>query len=550
MKVFRGLSAAYWVAVLAIFSLAGMIRTTLPAYPFADPDTQGYLYPGFSALTGNGFSLTDGRSFPYPLFLYLIQRAFGGLDAIAVVQHAVGFGSGALLLWVWHRFAKFYTLSTATWIIHRVLGCVILFSYLMASFTVEMEHSLRPEAVFPFFAILAVGLAAQYCRLFYQKRNLGLAFVVGTVLAFDSALVYFLKPAWGFATVGVLAPVCVSLFQLKGRILYKIGIIVVPGLLAYFAFWAPEQRLIRAHDPLAARFLPAALFTYHAPMVRDEIVAELDRGGKLRYSKTFMESVVAMIDEQRKTGDARCFPSLGFNPELLMSNATFYGALEREFRGRYDAGAGFCRHYFLAAWCHQPGRMVSAVVTQMRIPNSSVWRGPYQGHDSELRIADYARQVQVSLSNTLVAKPYPPFERYLAFWKERRDSKDIWRQPKRVARIHEWLRKWYGRAVSFSLFFALGTTLYFRRKGIREAAPLGCAWWAVYLFSINFWNNLTIALTVSTEYNRYLWSQLSFTLLAEAWAILLACIAVSEVCRMGVASVTNRREKPCGGAEV
>ena len=599
----RCFCAAYWLALLAIFVEAFRIRAALPAQPFADPDSWGYLFPSLSALTGHEFIHADKRSFPYPLFLLLIQRGFGGLDAIVRVQHGVGLASGALLLWVWHRLAKFHPLAWETWIVHRVLGCVMLYAYLMPLFTVEMEHTLRPEAVFPFFTILTIGLAAQYYRLFYQRRKFGLAFLVGTALAFNSVLVYFLKPAWGFATLGALAPVIVSMFGLKKRFIYGVGIVFVAGALAYLALWAPEQRLIRAYDPSSPKFLPATLFVYHAPMVRDEIAAELKQPGTLRFSRDFMEDVVKLIDENQKTGDARCFPFIGFNPELLMSKDTFFGMLDRTFWKSAAPGAEFCWHFYLAAWRHQPVRMLAAIVKQMKIPNSSQWRGPFQCFDAELRISDRARCTLDSLAPTTVSKPYPPFENFVAFWEMRCNSKDILRQSPKVAVIHERMRMSYEGLVGGCILLALGVTLGFLWKPVHNGALIGCvwllvglssllfwknfmialaastkvsryvsqflslstaigfwrdgvgialvgcAWWAVYLYSLSFWNTLTVALTVSTEYNRYLWGQMSFTLLANAWAILLGYIVVSRVCRTGLFYFKRRAEHASRKAE-
>ena len=528
----RRLSGRYPV-LIAVILLAGIyLRCDLPAQPFSDFDTLGYLYPSLSALTGGEFTHLNGRSFPYPLFLYGIQRVFPGFGAITLVQHSIGILSGLLMVWVWHRLARLYPLSEKARQVHKGLGVAILMAYLLVGGTVQMEHTIRPESLFAFFTILAVGLAAEFCRACYQRRAVTAAFLYGAALIYTSVLIYYLKPAWGFATVFATAPVIVSLFSGRARLGYKIAVCVVPVVLVLVTLVIPEKRLLEKYDPWAARFLPGSIFVYHAPAMRDEIEWELARDGSPAYAPPFLVQIVEMIDQEIAAKHNRHYPTLGFDPELLMRADSVYGALHQRFGADNKSYNAFCWHYYLGAWRHRPVAMLAAVAKQMKtfVVNSVFWKGPFEKDNADrIRIAESARLSILSLSTEAIPANYRPYADYVKFWKALEHSGVTWKQWRFVSWLHGILQVAYSFSLALTLLGVarVGVSLW---RGPAPCTSLLYAWlFGLYLFSYNFWNTLSIAATISTEIRRYLLSQLSFTLLAEAWAILLLYVAYTEV---------------------
>src|SRR5438309_5650045 len=96
----------YWTVIALLFAGAVWLRFSLPLDPIADPDTWGYLSPALNKLLGAGF-VHQGRNFVYPAFLFFLLRVFGDFRAIAIVQHLLGLGAGALLLVTWRRLRLF-----------------------------------------------------------------------------------------------------------------------------------------------------------------------------------------------------------------------------------------------------------------------------------------------------------------------------------------------------------------------------------------------------------------------------------------------------------
>src|SRR5678816_833891 len=129
-----------------------MVRFSLPLIPFSDADTWGYLHPAITLFTRGDFVHTYARSFVYPLCIHVVLRIFGDYAALSVVQHLSGLGAALILLVTWNRIPHFVNLPSPFPEAHRWLGLVPFGMYLFSATTIELEHTIRPEAIFPFVA--------------------------------------------------------------------------------------------------------------------------------------------------------------------------------------------------------------------------------------------------------------------------------------------------------------------------------------------------------------------------------------------------------------
>jgi|GEM_PF-1102139 len=548
-----------WIYVLllvVIFEEAIRARLLLPPLPFSDPDTWGYLFPGLSSLAGHDFVHTNGRSFPYPLFVYTLLANFGHFAAITVAQHTLGILSGAVLLWTWHRMRRFFPSTPAIRWAHGALGLAITTSFLLSQGTLLMEHSIRPEAIFPFFTILAPCFAVEYLIALPRHRNR--AFFFGVALIFDSLLVYFLKPAWGLAAGFAILPVFVSFFRIRGAWAWKAAMVILPVALVGATLWYPEKRLAQEHDPKSARFLPQLLFCFNAHTIRAELVRDLEDDAKPRYDKELLARVLSIVDRELNA-NSRAYTSLGYDADNLMYRRktpdggrtdSVVSVLKETFDDDTDAFKAFCYHYYLRAWLRHPGAMAYKIANQF----SLFYRLKDDPFDRKRATIETGFRAQRSLK---ALKPLewevPLYEHYLSETAKLTGSTEEWHQASKVTRINRILRPTL--PISFGVALLIGAA--FAVKAGRAGWRLPAGWQpllaplmlTLYAMSLNVGNCMTVAIVHTMEVSRYTKNQLIFVLLAEACAVLLTVAVVEALIRRGRSSgVPARPCEPVAGA--
>ena len=545
----------HWLSIYVILGLAGWARFfSLPSLPFSDPDTWGYLHPGLSGITVGIFTHTYGRSFPYPFFVYLLLSTTHTFVSIAVAQHLLGLATGVLMIRTWHRATAFINLDRWAFIVHRVLGFVVLAVFLFSKSTLLMEHSIRPEAVFPFFTMLALYLAVEFGIARFTSNSQDTSadnvlplhsrkiFVLGTLLIFDSVFVYFLKPAWGFGAGFAVLPVIVSLFVFRDRLAYKLSLLALPLLLALVTLWYPEKRLVDLYDPGSERFLGSLLLCFHANFIREEMIADLRSSAPLRCDRKTLETVEKLIDEELKDDhkSEHVYKSLGFDPDnLLYHQRCIVTVLESYFGTDIAAYKAFCFSYYEKAWLHQPLAMSRKVIRQLwgfynfKNPAFDTRRGSASFIETAYTAQRSVGSVPHSFSTTLLAgNPLPPcpiFSGYLEQEEALMNSPGVWKQPSWTIRCARVLAALYTPVLLLSLLAAI---FVLRRHALIAPGNIAfAALFALYFFGYNFGNCLTIAVTHTMEVSRYTKNQLVFTAFSEAFGILLLLSAASAFLR-------------------
>ncbi len=537
----------FWVMVVILFVQAIAARLALPHTPFSDPDVWGYLFPGLSGLGADTFVHTNGRSFPYPLFIYGILKVTGSFDAIAWIQHGFGLAGGVAMVWIWRRLAGFFPLTPISRCVYWLTGLAIFASYLLSRGTLLMEHSIRPEALFPFFTVLCPLLAIEYLIAFYRKKDYRLAFFLGAALVFNAFFVYFLKPAWGLAAGFAILPVVVSFLHLKGRWLWKSAMLGLPMVVVLVTLWYPEKQLSAKYDPRSERFLHQLLFSFNAHIIYPQLVADLESP-----TPPFDRALIARVAELVKLEldrDTKAYRSLGFDADNLMYRRknpdgtirdSFVSVLSKHYAGENEPFIAFCQHYYRQAWRTQPGRMMGKIVTQY-LQYIRLRDDPFDRGNARIEMGFQAERSLKSLDP--LEWPVPVYETYLSDIKKELTSDAVWRQGSGVKRINRFLRP----VNIIGLFFVLGLggfLLYQARQPAAQrrgtAALVVPFWLTAYLYSLSFGKCLTVAIIHTMEVSRYVKNQLIYILLAEGAAVVLFAIVVELLIRR----YRNRRLSP------
>jgi hypothetical protein len=272
-------SQIVFALLLFVFGMAVWLRTLAPGIPISDPDTWGYLYPALSEIAGLGFQQTHGRGIVYPLFLLGVLEFTGSFYSIVFAQHSVGIASGLLWWAVWREWQKWLPekISGVFWV--QCIGVVFLASYLWNTNTIFYEEAIRPESIFPFLALVQIYFCMIYVRVCYLGGSKWLLLLAGSFAMLFAPICVSAKPSWGFAAGVPFALVAGGFFwkTSRGNFLTRISPLAI-GLVFVFLWmkflpaalgWIPDER--------SKGFLPATLFTVHAPTISKALHARVEK---------------------------------------------------------------------------------------------------------------------------------------------------------------------------------------------------------------------------------------------------------------------------------
>jgi hypothetical protein len=338
--------------LFAVLGVAIWLRTLAPGIPISDPDTWGYLYPALSELAGLGFQQTHGRGIIYPLFLLGILKLTGSFFSIVFFQHLIGILSGLLWWAVWREWQKWLPvkLSGIFWV--QCFGLIFLASYLWNANTIFYEEAIRPESIFPFFALVQIYFCMVYVRVCYTGGSKWLLLVAGSCAMLFAPICVSAKPSWGFAAGVPFALVVAGIFWRKASrtLVTRISPLAI-GLALVFLWakflppalgWIPDER--------SKGFLPATLFTVHAPTISKALHARVEKGESTPQEIAFLEKWDRRIKEssnQEKTS----YKILNHDPDYLFYHSDAIADLpgadsaekrrEYMYKGYFDALLGF-----------------------------------------------------------------------------------------------------------------------------------------------------------------------------------------------------------------
>jgi hypothetical protein len=510
-----------WLSLAIILGHGARLRLQWPLWPLSDSDTWGYLHPALAKLTGDGFQHTYGRNFVYPGWVYLWLRACGDFRAVCLAQHALGLATGAVLWRVWQLWRGWFPQPRLPGWVATAAGLGLVAFYVSSTTVIFLEQRIRPEAVFPFFAILAVYLTLEFLRAWFRTPNTLAAALLAGAIVFDAVFCYQLKPSFGLAAGVALLPLLAAGLQ-PGQLWQRR--LALPGaaggallLAALLLFW-PEHVLART-DNISDLFLPETLLTLHADVIRDQMAQDLAQGDPTPYAAGFLADLHARLAHELELASVpgqHPYESLGFNPDYLMYEDSFCRYLYHNFGTPFTVRLGF--YYFARAWWHQPATMARNVARQLdifygrRCP--AFWLG---------RAIDIARNYRKSVAafepanDHRAARLYPPAVVYLAAAQSLGATSAVYRQEREFTLANEMAAEVHlpllaALAAGLALAICL-PSVAFRR----ELAPAGAL--SMLFFAYAFGNCLTVAIVHSMDIDRYSSNLLIFAILSEMTAL-------------------------------
>lgn len=367
---------------ILIFAGAGFIRLRLPDTVIFNPDSWGYIGPSMLHGESGVFAQTHGRAFFYPALLHCFSSASSDLDRIAAWQHLLGLGAGALWLLIWMLWAGGLPSGWLRRWAAPLIGLAGLAVFLFNGMGLIFEMHIRPEGVFPFFALLQLLFLGAALRLGVRAGSswmIVLLCALGCVAALASAA---LKPSWTM-TLATL-PLLAGLIFLGSRRGLP-GASALFGMLLGAALWLAGTGMVKNHlgwqaDAASKLFLPQSLVSVHADLVlRSTPVESAFPGFRSELADAFA----------RSEANVKPYERLGFNPDVIFYETLVFRNLEGtdEEKRRFLMGLYFqaLREHplpMMRKWCLQ---FASALYPE----RNWIYRRDYQlGRDYERAAAD------------------------------------------------------------------------------------------------------------------------------------------------------------------
>jgi hypothetical protein len=509
----------YLIAAAALLVWGAWKRFHLPQAPIIDPDIEGYLGPAIRALAGKPFSHMMGRSFPYPGFVYLVLRIFGDFRAIAVVQHLLGIAAGGIALLAWNAAGALVPPGGISRPWFRWIGLVPACVVLGSATEIVFEHQIRPEAIFPFLAILNIWTSFLFLDARFVRRRPSFLWL-GALNVFISYLIYLDKPSFGFATLFCTLPVWLSLALPGCSILEKAGLAAGAILPAVLLLYLPEH-ILKSGDRGADSFLPETLLTVHAAMVERQMTEDLAGNGPLPYPRPLIQMAHDLLGvELAKAAHlttGKTYRSLGYNPDYLMYRRdSFCATFPKEAHLVGNELADFCMTYYLRALRHHPGAMAAKTLRQLAIfytfKNPVYWAGDRM----DLSGDEYGRVDTLMVNTSRLGPGNPAAARYVATCGQLAAEGIAIRQSLPFVVLLRVL------SVTYLPLFAgalLSVRLLFLPRYRPHFAWLVAAVCLAYAY--NMGNCLTIAIVHSLEVTRYVHAQLIFSVFAQCLSLYL-----------------------------
>ncbi len=525
-RLLCALNILFFCAVGLVFSFAALHRFGHPLLPFLDRDIWGYLNPAVSRLSGHGFIHTGGRNFVYPGFLYVILRIFEDFRAITVAHHVLGLGAGAILLLCFERVRALIGTGLIPAWIYRWLGLGAAAIFLLSNSAMVFENRVRPESIFPFFAILNIFLTIEFVRRRFLDVENRTALYFGIALIFNTAVTCSLKPSFGVTTLIAILPVLVSLLHSRETIRRKVILIALPVILIALLLWAPEKQLART-DVNAQTFASETLFTIHANLICAQMGEDIERNNPGPYQLDWLRKTHAALQREIEASKVTAkWKTFDFDPDYLMYRPSICIQLHGEFPEHPEKLCDFYKYCYLRALTQHPGAMGRKVISQLGLFYDSPCRA--YAHES-LDFSEYYKHVfDPEFGGILeVMKSLKSGNEYITKMENMTEIHDAIEESGMVRRANLRLGNWY----LTTLLLCLGAcALVFSAKDIRKSF-YGGALLVLLFFGYNFGNCIGIAVMHTLAVRRYCVVQLIFTVFAQGVGMLFLAELVAHLVR-------------------
>ncbi|MEI6033754.1 MAG: hypothetical protein WCS65_05685 [Verrucomicrobiae bacterium] len=512
-------------AVVAIFLLGAWLRFSIPLAPITSNDSGEYLSPA-AAMLVNGIYEPSSRNFPYPGFAWILFNASGTFDSITIAQHILGLAGAGVFWLAWLRLGVFLPRDWRIAALHAVLGLGLVWGLLLSKHPVFLEHSMRPEAIYPFLISLHIFGAVSFMERSLIRKSLPLAIWWGVFLTVVSFGLYVLKPIWGLALVSGGLPFLIVLACSQGKWRAVPVAAGALGAVAGIALFVLPDSILSSRRSQPATLISEQLFFVHADLIEREIRRDLAKPGEPPFPREILLATADRFRDGFRGEIPNPYRTLGFDPDAFM-----YGEantrVQKYFRAEPGRADRLYRHYYVQAWLGQPIQMLWKILREMGVFYRC--NGKLTRAGSTLQFRKWYDESVAIYSDQGFLRPYRewgPLRDYLA------EVKNITATD---APFRRGLTSAYLSAVNatylvvLALFLVAGFLWGRKRDAANGGIPL--LWLGIWLFSYNFAITLTVALVHSMSIQRYTDTQFCLTLFSFCAGLLFlaaSCCLISK----------------------
>jgi len=501
-------------ALIGLFLLGAWMRFSLPQVPLTNRDSGGYISPAL-ALLANGTYEPSHRNFPYAAFVGSLLKVSGSFSSITITQHLLGLAGGLVFWLTWMRLKIFLPGDWRITAWHAVLGLGLVWGLLLSAQPVFYEHSMRPEAIYPFVISLHLFGAVCFLERSLVRKSLPPAIWWGAFMTAVSLGLYVLKPIWGLAVVSGGLPFLIVFFCARGK--WR-GVPFVAGAVGAVAgtvlFLVPES-VLSASRPHSVSLLNSQLFFVHANLIERELRRDLAKPGEPPFPREILLATADRFRDGFGETTRKRYRTLGFSPDFFMYGEANYQA-QKYFQSRPGGTDRFYRHYYIRAWLGQPFQMLWKILRELSV---------FYRCDSKLTSAGtmlefhkwYAESAAIHAAPEYL-KPFRgwgPFRDYMAEVRRTTAADDPYRRDLMLV----FLSVVDATYVVVLPLFLIAGFLWGRKPGTLPGVPL--LWLGAWIFSYNFAITLTVALVHSMSIQRYADTQFCLTLFSFCSGVLL-----------------------------
>jgi len=185
--------SAFRLAMFLVVTAMGLyLRFASPVISLFNPDSEGYVYPVFASLTGEGWQQIFGRNFSYSAWVYICVAAFKNVTSVVWLQHFLGAFS-CIIFWVFaeRNFAHKFTDKRAQ-LLYTAIMLFVYSTLMLNGSVITFEKMLRPEGILlPFSVLIFIATAKLELEMWSKKWTVGLLLITSFVAL---CYLYFLFP--------------------------------------------------------------------------------------------------------------------------------------------------------------------------------------------------------------------------------------------------------------------------------------------------------------------------------------------------------------------
>ncbi len=502
-------------AVVVLFLTGAWMRFSLPQVPLFNKDTGDYIRPALAMLLEGSYGPTE-RNFPYVGFVWILLKATGTFDSIAIVQHVLGLAAGLFFWMAWLRIRVFLPRDWRVTALHSVLGVLLVWGLLDSKVPIFFEHSIRAEAIYPALISLHIFGAVRFLECSLVRKSVPGAMCWGIFMTVISIGLYVLKPIWGLAVVSGGIPLLIVFVLTREKWRAVTLLTGALGAAAGFALFVLPESILSFSHPQQIELLSKQLMFVHADIIERELQRDLAAPGEPPFPREIILSTEKEFHDVLNRKTPKPYETLGFNPDDFMTGLA-NDQIKTYFSKQPGMADRFCKHYYARAWINQPFQMLWKIIREVgvfyrfngRLARASPTLDLKEKYDKAVEITGEPMHMHRLCDSEI-------YKTYMAELREVRAPAESFRTDLMVV----FLRVVSAVYLAVLILFLVAGFLW-GRAGTPASGGVPILWLGIWIFSYNFLITLTVAIAHSMSIQRYTDTQFCLSIFSFCAGLLL-----------------------------